>query len=243
MIVDLAADVQAAVAEAGQAGTLQGRDAALAEVQRKLETARRTLTAFAVVRARWSETLDAGERAVVRQRATALGDLLTPLRGVDDEQLVRYGMNVGEQERGRLAQIDRATQNLRAALCLAQDGLMQRWAETIWSQDDIGRLESLGALPAQQEARAAATVRSDLVENVGADRPLADDELQRLQARVEEARRAASTVRDRPIPADVLAFFETAGTPDGAELSAVTPSVLAWLTEHDAAGGFRVRRA
>ena len=45
----------------------------------------------------------------------------------------------------------------------------------------------------------------------------------------------------RDIPQDVLVLFREAATPRGASLSRLTPSVLAWLEEHQLAEAFGIR--
>jgi hypothetical protein len=91
-------------------------------------------------------------------------------------------------------------------------------------------------------ASSTEAIHRSLLEQAVTDRGLSADELDDLIKRATVVAAHLDELRAEPVPDQVLMFWKEASSETGATLDDVTPSVRAWLEEHDGLGSFTVRR-
>ncbi len=129
---------------------------------------------------------------------------------------------------------------------MANAALLEAWESWAINQlqlpairNDV--LDTLGRISALRDS--VARVRSLRVQadKVCKELPDSDDVVLSLAKLGQDIGVAWESLAGNGVPNEVLAFLSSAGTPIGAEYSAMTPKVLEWLSEHGLSNSLRIR--
>lgn len=133
---------------------------------------------------------------------------------------------------------------LNAIASSGRKSATEAWGDYIRERANLESEETLKVLAALPQLKAGVNrIRRNRDELIRLSETLPDDAktaLDRVNVLVEELQSAWSTLDASDIPQDVIAFIRLSAA-QGAPLSTLKPSVIAWLTERGLMDSFRVR--
>lgn len=246
MILDRLEDLKSLADRASNTSVILTEDAAFAEVQQQVTTARLLWVNLGVARTRVLRLLTPSERRSVNASAAQMRQVLEVLANATDDELAAYASTTSEK-RGTLSAVLRQARELRGELLSAQETLLRRLAEQIWPETDLLRLDLISHLTdnpsAAEAARVAAKTRQRLMDVLARYDPgLSESEIDQLIAAAAKAVVDAEPLRAESIDDEVLLFWEAAESEEGVPLAMLTTVVRDWLERHNALGSFKVHR-
>jgi hypothetical protein len=245
MILDRLADLKSLAGRASSTASTSNVDAAFADIETRLAGARGLFTELGMARIGSLKLLDPTEVTSVTETARRLRGALDVLDSATDEGLAVYA-SAGADARGSLVAVTRQAQALRSSLLTSQQVMLRRLAERVWPDEDTVRLDVIAHLsdnrPLAAAARRTEVVHERLLERAATDIGMPAAELDGLISDATAVAVHLDELRAEPVPDEVVAFWKEASSEIGASLDEVTPTVRAWLEEHDGLRSFTVRR-
>jgi hypothetical protein len=239
-LLDDAARLVTLASEADAAADAGSAEAALTEVLDRLRAVAPSID-FGILDARWWTHVPEDDRATIRAAAERARSAVEPLTTESDEVLAAYGRGDAAMDRGALAMILSAFRGYRTALQGGQEDTLQGWGERLWPSADLDKLHVHAVVPETTAAANEILVLLEHIEQI--DLPLDEAALRGIFDRCAAAETSAATLRSRPLPPAVLAFFESVREHGEVSLSTLTLDVFEWLMEHDATRLFVVGRS